>query len=207
MTDAALQEYQRARRLLMHGTTGATRQVLQSVLLLDRGKQFARASMMLQVACLVRDRQESQAEALLDTLTPIHSEEWRDLMRLLREAPERQHPSFERYLAHLESRRTGHTPDATPPPMPDIPERHAWDGWIVTGAALGGCSLITAWLVVLGLPRGSWGVLPAVLGAMTSLLSPERGNPRFFAMALCVAGTLISFSLLAMEVLRTWASS
>ncbi len=203
MTDAAKQEYQRARRLLTHGTTCDARQSLQTLQLLDRGRQFTRPSRILEVACLVRDRRERQAEALLDTLAPMRTEEWHDLMRLLAETPEGQHASFRRYLAHLEDRKIGRVPEVTPPPIPEPLERHVWDVWTVSGAVLGGCSWVTAWLVLLGLPRGSWGVLPAILGAMISLLSPERGKPRFFSMTLCVAGVLISFSLLAMEVLRS----
>ena len=205
MSDAALEEYQRARRLLTLGSTERARQSLQKLQRLDHARQHARQASLLEVGCLIRERRESQAEAMLDSLAPVLPIEWGDLAQLLNVTPEGCHQNFQRYLERLGGRIRGYPPAPIPPPLPPPAADRLWDGWVVAGAVLGGCSLLTAWIAIPSVPRGSFGVLPAILGVISSLLSPDRANPRLLALALSISGTLISLSLIAMELLRSKA--
>ncbi len=203
MSDAALEEYQRARRLLTLGSPEKTRESLEKLQRLDHARQHARQARLLEVGCLIRERRESHAEAMLDSLAPVLHTEWSDLVQLLNATPEGRHQNFQRYLERLGGRLRGYSPPPIPPPLPPPTASRLWDAWVVAGAVLGGCSLLTAWITVPGIPRGSMGVLPATLGVISSLLSPDRANPRFLALALSISGTLISLSLIAMELLRS----
>lgn len=228
MNDATLQEFQRATRLLTQSSTDEVRVAIQSTRRLDRGGELARRIRLLEIACLVRDRNQSEAEAILGEMVPIPDAEWRELQTNLAQCPERIYPAFVGYCKSLKGRFEPQewealAGDASGPggihaPQPGHPE----GPWAEIGAlpplsvaagALGVLAIGMCWLAIpsLGIPRGLMGFLAGVVA--TALAAVDRGDvagiggirrskAQIASFITAILGTLCSLILMILTLLR-----